>query len=258
MTVAFIGLGLHDEKSITLEGLEEARHADTVFAEFYTNIMPSLDLKKLEEKIRQRIVVLNRRQLEDESGRDIVRAASTGDVAFLVPGDPMVATTHIAVRLDLARRGIPSRIVHGPSVSSAVCGATGLQNNKFGKPTTLPHEPNVPGSVLETLRDNRTRGLHTLVLLDIRPELQDQLTAGSASSKLVGADGALSEWIGIGLARLGSHDEKVLCRRLGELQHIDLGNAPHSLVIPGKLHFIEVESLHAFCNARSEDLEMLK
>ena len=33
----FIGLGLFDEKDITLKGLEAARDADIVFAEFYTS-----------------------------------------------------------------------------------------------------------------------------------------------------------------------------------------------------------------------------
>ena len=48
---AFIGLGLNDEKGLTLEGLEEARRADRVFAEFYTNPMPALDMKRLEKLI---------------------------------------------------------------------------------------------------------------------------------------------------------------------------------------------------------------
>ena len=35
--LAFIGLGLFDEKDITLKGLDAARDADIVFAEFYTS-----------------------------------------------------------------------------------------------------------------------------------------------------------------------------------------------------------------------------
>src|SRR4029077_15194453 len=204
MSVAFIGLGLNDEKGLTLEGLEEARRANSVFAEFYTNTMPGLDRKKLELLVGNKVVVLNRIQLEDEEAKAIVEAAEKGKVAFLVPGDPMIATTHISIRLELARRGIPSRIIHGPSVTSAVCGATGLQSYKFGKSVTLPQEPNVPGSVLDTIRDNKERGLHTLVLLDIRQEMVQQLTIAEAAAKLVAADPTLGNWIGIGVARIGS------------------------------------------------------
>src|SRR5438128_12667041 len=190
MSVAFIGLGLNNERGLTIEGLEEARRSSNVFAEFYTNIMPGLDRRKLELLLGKRIVVLNRFEREDEGSKQIVEAAERGRVAFLVPGDPMIATTHISIRLELAKKGIPSRIIHGPSIASAVCGATGLQSYKFGKSVTLPQEPGVPGSLLDTVRDNKARGLHTLILLDVRPELSKQLTVKDAAARLVVADQA--------------------------------------------------------------------
>jgi diphthine synthase len=258
MSVAFIGLGLNDERGLTLEGLEEARHANSVFAEFYTNIMPGLDRKKLELLLGKRIVVLSRVQLEDEGGMRIVHAAETERVAFLVPGDPMIATTHISIRLELAKKGIPSKIIHGPSITSAVCGATGLQSYKFGKSVTLPQESGVPGSVLDTVQDNKKRGLHTLILLDVRAERSGQLTIGEAAAKLVAADAGLEQSVGIGVARIGSEDQLVLSGRLGTLQGENFGKVPHSLVIPGRLHFMEAEALKAFCGAKDEDLETLK
>ena len=258
MSVVFVGLGLNDEKGLTIEGLEEARHAAVVFAEFYTNTMPALDRKKLELLIGKKIAVLNRIQLEDEEARSIVEEAERGKVVLLVPGDPMIATTHISIRLELAKRGIPSRIIHGPSVTSAVCGATGLQSYKFGKSVTLPREPGVPGSLLDTVRDNKTRGLHTLILLDIRPEVARQLTISEAAAKLVIADPTLGNRVGIGVARIGSGDQFVLSARLGKLQNQDFGQIPHCLVIPGKLHFMEIEALRAFCGAEDSDLEGLK
>src|SRR5260370_13930227 len=247
MSVAFIGLGLNDEKGLTIEGLEEARHANSVFVEFYTNTMPGLDRGKLELLIGKKVVVLNRVQLEDEEAKQIVEAAEKGKVAFLVPGDPMIATTHISIRLELAKRGIPSRIIHGPSVTSAVCGATGLQSYKFGKSVTLPKEPAVPGSLLDTVRDNKNRGVHTLVLLDVRPEMAQQLTIGNAATKLVAAAQTLGNWMGIGVARIRSEDQFVLSAKLEKLQNQDFGRLPHCLVIPGKLHFMEIEALKAFC-----------
>jgi len=258
MSVAFIGLGLNDEKGLTIEGLEEARHANSVFAEFYTNTMPGLDRKKLELLLGKKVVVLNRIQLEDEGAKSIVAAARRERVAFLVPGDPMIATTHISVRLELAKRGIPSRIIHGPSVTSAVCGATGLQSYKFGKSVTLPQALGVPGSLLDTVRDNKTRGLHTLILLDIRPDMTQQLTIAEAVAKLVAADQTLGNWLGVGVARIGSGDQFVLSAKLGRLQSQDFGRIPHCLVISGKLHFMEIEALKAFCGAEDADLEALK
>jgi len=258
MSVVFIGLGLNDERGLTIEGLEEARRSGSVFAEFYTNIMPGLDRKKLELLLGKKIVELSRVQLEHEGGKQIVEAVERGRVAFLVPGDPMIATTHVSIRLELAKKGVPSRIIHGPSITSAVCGATGLQSYKFGKSVTLPHESGVPASVLDTLHDNGKRGLHTLMLLDVRPEQSKQLTIGEAAAKLVVADPRLQRSLGVGVARIGSDDQFVLSRRLETLQHQEFGKVPHSLVVPGKLHFMEAESLKAFCGASDEDLRSLK
>ncbi|OLD13654.1 MAG: diphthine synthase [Crenarchaeota archaeon 13_1_40CM_2_52_14] len=258
MSVTFVGLGLNDEKGLTVEGVEVARKADAVFAEFYTNLMPGLELKKLELLLGKKIVVLDRVQLEDENGRRILEAAGKGRVAFLVPGDPMIATTHVSIRLELAKRGVSSRIIHGPSIASAVCGATGLQSYKFGKTVTMPQESGVPGSLVDGIMDNRKRGLHSLVLLDIRSDLSKQLTVAEAALKLVAADPLIENWLGIGVARVGSPDQFVLARRLGGLQREDFGKFPHSLVIPGRLHFVEVEFLKVFCGAKDTDLESVK
>jgi diphthine synthase len=258
MSVSFIGLGLNDERGLTIEGLEEARNAGSIFVEFYTNIMPGLDLKKLEVLLRKKIVVLDRFQLEDENGRQILEAAGKGKVAFLVPGDPMIATTHVSIRLELARKGIPSRIIHGPSIASAVCGATGLQSYKFGKTVTMPQESSVPASLVEGITDNRKRGLHSLVLLDVRSDRSKQLTVAEAAARLVAADPLFENWLGVGVARVGSEDQFVLAGRLGRLQREDFGRIPQSLVIPGRLHFVEIEFLKVFCGANDADLELVK
>ena len=258
MSVTFVGLGLNDEKGLTLEGLEQARDADAVFAEFYTNLMPGLDRDRLQHLLGKKIVTLTRVQLEDEGAREIINAARTRKVVLLVPGDPMIATTHVSVRLELSRRGIASRIVHAPSIASAVCGATGLQSYKFGKSVTLPQEPKVPRSVLETLEENNERGLHTLMLLDVKSPESGQLTIGAAVAKLTAEEPSIEHRIGIGVARVGSLDQFLLCGRLGTLQQMQFGNIPHCLVIPGRLHFMEMESLKAFCSAKNEDLESLK
>ena len=55
-SLTFIGLGLYDEKDISLKGLEEIKNCDKVFAEFYTAKLTGADTKKIEktiEKLRQ-------------------------------------------------------------------------------------------------------------------------------------------------------------------------------------------------------------
>ncbi len=213
MPLTFIGLGLNDEKGMTLEGLEESRHADSVFGEFYTNIMPNLDLHRLEREIGKKVEVLNRAELEDEGG--------------------------------------------GRLLVSAVCGATGLQSYKFGKSITVPRDQPLPRSVLDTISDNNDRGLHTLILLDVQAGKTSQLTIRDALTKMTTADPRLETRLAVGVARLGSRDEKVKASRMKTLVEEDFGNGPHSIVVVGKLHFMEAEALELLCGASPKDLREL-
>jgi diphthine synthase len=88
--------------------------------------------------------------------------------------------------------------------------------------------------------------------------MSKQLTIEEAAAKLVVADPGFENWMGIGVARIGSEDQFVLSAKLGKLQNQDFGTVPHCLVIPGRLHFMEVEALKAFCGANNADLEALK
>ena len=257
MSLAFIGLGLNDEKGMTLEGLEEARRADSVYGEFYTNIMPNLDLKRLEKEIGKKVEVLSRSQLEDEGGEKLLRAASRERVAFLVPGDPLIATTHVSLRLSLAKMAIPSRVIHAPSIVSAVCGATGLQSYKFGKSITVPRDQPLPKSVLDTISDNNDRGLHTLILLDVQVGKTSQMTIRDAITKIITADPRLETCLTVGVANLGSRDERVKASRMNALIREDFGNGPQSIIVVGRLHFMEAEALELLCGASHEDLREL-
>ncbi|OLB69504.1 diphthine synthase [archaeon 13_2_20CM_2_52_21] len=257
MSLAFIGLGLNDEKGMTLEGLEEARRADSVYGEFYTNIMPNLDLKRLEKEIGKKVEVLSRSQLEDEGGEKLLRAASRERVAFLVPGDPLIATTHVSLRLSLAKMAIPSRVIHAPSIVSAVCGATGLQSYKFGKSITVPRDQPLPKSVLDTISDNNDRGLHTLILLDVQVGKTSQMTIRDAITKITTADPRLETCLTVGVANLGSRDERVKASRMNALIREDFGNGPQSIIVVGRLHFMEAEALELLCGASHEDLREL-
>jgi len=251
---SFIGLGLSDENGITLEGLERARLADKIFAEFYTNTMPRLDLKRLESLIGKKIRVLTRSELEEQDGRQLLAATREGSVALLVPGDPMIATTHVSLRLSLAKVGIKAQIIHAASIMSAISGATGLQSYKFGKAVTVPRDEPLPRSVIDTISDNHGRGLHTLLLLDVNPGFAGQLTIGEALARIIMANPENQDLLTVGTARLGAPDEKVKAARMRIMVNEDFGEPPHSIVVVGRLHFMESEALSVFCGATDEDL----
>ncbi|MCJ7613741.1 diphthine synthase [Candidatus Bathyarchaeota archaeon] len=260
----FIGLGLYDEKDISVRGLEELKEADTVFAEFYTSLMPGLSIRKLEEMIGKEVKVVSRRVLEEEEGQMIFEAAEKGKAAFLVQGDPMIATTHVDLRISAEKRGIKTRVVHGASAVSAVRGISGLQNYKYGKSVTVPFSEE--GFVSETpyniIRENKKMGLHTMCYLDIKAEEKRYLTVNEALQTLLELEKqkkeqvATSRTLVIGVARAGSPEPVVKAGYLEDVIVHDFGAPPHTLIFPGKLHFMEAEALIALADA-PEDVKEL-
>ncbi len=254
--LTFVGLGLYDERSITLEGQAAIRGADHVFAEQYTSRLAGATVRDLERFHGVDIERRDRAGVEQHPGA-ILQPAETDDVAFLVGGDPLVATTHVDLRLRAHDQGIDTRIVHGTSAQTAAAGLTGLQNYRFGKATTLPFPgsrgPAVPDSVIETLHENWTRGLHTLVYLDIEAAEDRYLTADAAAATL--AD-ATDDVLAVAVARAGSQAPVVAADRLSALAARDFGSPLHFLVVPGRLHELEAEALIAFADAPAELVEL--
>ena len=183
--LTFIGLGLYDEKDITIKGLEEIKKSDKVFAEFYTAKLTGTDIKKIEKTIGKPIKVLSRN--ETEKGEQIIDSALKKNVVFLSAGDPMTATTHIDLRLRAIKLGIKTKLIHGCSIITAVSGLIGLQNYKFGRTTTLayPEKNYFPTSPYNIIKENKDMGLHTLVLLDIQEDNNRYMTANEGIKLLL-------------------------------------------------------------------------
>ena len=264
--LVFVGLGLCDERDISLRGLEEIRHVQAVFAEFYTSLMSGLSIGRLEQLIGREVVVVSRRALEEEGGKEILWEARRGKVAFLVPGDPLIATTHVDLRLRAEKEGIRTRVIHGSSILSAVMGLSGLQNYKYGRSVTIPFPE--AGFVSETpyrvIVENMERGLHTLCFLDIKADEERYMTVKEGLEVLMEAEkkrkkGVVTrDSLVVGVARAGSEDPIVKAGYVGELIDYEFGGPPHCLVVPGRLHFMEAEALVVLARAPEEIREMVE
>ena len=53
----------------------------------------------------------------------------------------------------------------------------------------------------------------------------------------------------VGVARAGSHEPIVKAGYLEEVMNHDFGAPPHTLIFPGKLHFMEAEALITLAGA---------
>ena len=58
------------------------------------------------------------------------------------------------------------------------------------------------------------------------------------------------------MARAGSHEPVVKAGYIEEVINHDFGAPPHTLIFPGKLHFMEAEALIALADAPKEVMEM--
>jgi len=242
----FVGMGLYDEKDISLKGLEAVRNADSVYVELYTD-RGSWSVDRLSKLFGREVKELKREDLEDKAER-IIEEAKEKVVVLLSGGDAMVSTTHAHLRIRAKRAGVETKIIHGSSIISAIPGLTGLQNYRFGKSATIvyPYFVNgkriLPESPYETLLQNLRNDAHTLFFLDIRERC---MTIPEAVEILLEIDERrekiLPRRLAIGVARAGSEEPLVIANKFERLRNLDFGDPPHTLVIPASLHVVEEE-----------------
>ncbi len=245
MTLYMIGIGLNDEKDITVKGLEAVKRCKKAFLEAYTSAL-QIPVAKLEEYYGKKIIKADRNLVEKKAD-DILDPAKEEDVAFLVIGDVFGATTHTDLFLRAKEKEIAVRVINNTSILNAI-GIIGLELYKFGKTTSIPYpEANFrPQSAYDAIKLNRASGLHTLALLDIKPD--KKMKVSEAIQVLLDIESERKEKIFtektklLGCARIGG-DFMIKYGTAKELKKLDFGNPLHCLVIPGELHFIEEEML---------------
>ncbi|KZX11763.1 diphthine synthase [Methanobrevibacter filiformis] len=254
-----VGLGLFDEKDISIKGLETLKKADLIYAEFFTSNLFGSSLKTIERLIGKEIIVLNREEVEEEN--IFFKEAKHKNVALITGGDPLIATTHSDFLVEAKNKGINTSIIHGSSILSSAPGISGLQAYKFGKVTTIPFpdENFFPHSPYLAIEENLKNNAHTLVLLDIQAHKNRYMSVNQGLEYLIkvkeeligtGQDVSIDEnTLAIGIARVGSSDVIVKADKIDNLLNFDFGSPLHCIVIPSKLHIVEAEYLIAIAGA---------
>ena len=257
-----VGLGLFDEKDISLKGLECLKKVDKIYAEFFTSRLFGSSFDAIEDLIGQKIEVLVRGEVEEE--HKFIDEAKTQDVALITGGDPLIATTHSEFLVQCSKRGIDFEVIHGSSILSSAPAISGLQGYKFGKVTTIPFPDYnfYPKSPYEAIEENLKMDLHTLVLLDIQAHKDRYMTVNQGLEYLMSIYGDLDrdglvtpDTLAMGIARVGSGDVVVKAGKIRDLIDFDFGGPLHCIVVPSKLHIVEVEYLVEIAGADSQILD---
>jgi diphthine synthase len=245
--LTFIGLGLFDKTDISEKGLACIRQADQVFLESYTSCLMGSSAGELEAYYRKPVHRLFREDVEQHP-EHILELAEKGQVVFLCAGDPMVSTTHADLRIRAAERGIKTSIIHAASISSAVCGLTGLQNYRFGKSCSLPYpEKNwFPTTPFDVIAGNLSLRLHTIVYLDIRKDRFMTIPEAVGLLEQMASARQLAVPLYVGVARAGSDDVIVRAGSAEKIRSVEFGPPLHILVIPAELHDMEQRYLEMF------------
>jgi len=265
MVLFIIGIGLADEKDVSVKGLEKIKQSDFIYLECYTSILFESSLAKMEELYGKKVIILDRDAVEGEKSMEkILSSALTKNISILVVGDPFCATTHSDLYLRAVKLGVKVQVIHNASIMSAV-GASGMQVYRFGETVSIPFftEKWRPYSFYEKILANRKMGLHTLVLLDIKVKepTEESLAKGKpvylpprymsvavAAQQLLETESVKAQKAYdkntkcIALARIGAETQKIVSGTLEEMSKIDMGDPLHSLVLcSDSLHPIEQE-----------------
>ena len=268
MVLYLIGLGLCNEKDITVRGLEYIKQSDYIYMEYYTSIL-GIDSSKLEEYYGKKIILADREMIEIGFDKEILEKAKTSKVSLLVVGDPFSATTHIDLYLRCIHEGVKVEVVNNSSILNSI-GITGLSLYRFGETVSIPFftEKWRPYSFYDKICRNYNNDLHTLILLDIKVKeiseenlakgkkiyekprfmtvnqaLEELLEASEKSENIIENKGLITEEnLCYGVARIGSESQIVKAGKIKDIIKFDFGKPLHSVVICAKtLSSIEKE-----------------
>jgi|SRR3989338_856487 len=233
MSLILIGTGIAFD--LTQSAMEALKQCDKIYWEGYTGLIPKERIAELGRELGKEPIQLKREQVES---RFLVNEAKTAPIALLTSGDPLTATTHIALILEAEKADIATRIIPNSSIYTAAPGKAGLQIYRFGKTVSLVNlRPGyAPQSAFEGIRQNLKNNLHTLILLDTEPQPMEAKTALGMLER-VRVDKVVV------LSRLGAADERIRYGTISLLKEQELGEAPFCIIAHAQLHPLEEEAL---------------
>ena len=243
----FVGLGISGFKSIPSEALDILSKADIVYLEQFTSPIGKIDLIKIKNATKGEFILAKRWLVED--GKEILENAKKKKVVLLAYGDPYIATTHIELRIRAIEEKIKTYSIHASSSLTSLIGECGLHFYKVGRIATIMSEIKSLTTPYYVIYKNIIEGNHTVLLLEYNQDKDFFLDPKDALNRLVETEkGQKREVINtstyaIVASRIGFKDQKIISGKISSLMKMDFGKPPHTVIIPGRLHFTESDAL---------------
>lgn len=241
MALFLIGLGL-DKEDISLKAINSIKSCFRIYLESYTSI--GISKEYLEKLLNKKIEVKGREFFENES-KKIIQEAKKENIALLIQGDCLSATTHISILQEAKESKVKTEIIHGISVFTAVS-ETGLSLYNFGKTASIPFDNKNIKTPYEVILTNFDKDMHTLILLDLNPKENKFLTANEGLKYLISL-GLNKNKKAVICSRLGTNKREIKQGKIKDLIKVELKEFPQCIIIPGKMHFMEEEFLNKIC-----------
>ncbi|MGC8629251.1 MAG: diphthine synthase [Candidatus Micrarchaeia archaeon] len=241
------GLGLYLD-DLSLAAFNELGKADVLLIEQYTSFLPKGYKEELEKRLGKQIKEVGRADLEQNLEKTIEPAKSS-TLAILIPGDPLIVTTHKSI-IDIAEKeGIEVRVYHASSVLTVAIGESRLSLYKFGQVANIPfwQKDYEPTAFINTVKANLERGLHSLLFLDIDHEHKRPMSLEECFEVIRKSDsrekaGILAEDpLVLVMGDLGAPSQKIALTKLSSMAKLgkDFEGKAISIIILAGLSFSE-------------------
>jgi diphthine synthase len=255
----FIGLGISGLDGISVNAIQALKKADMTYFEIFTSPIAKSELLKIKKIVKGKLTVAPRWMVED--GKSILSLAKKKKVVLLAYGDPYVATTHIELRTRAEKEKIKTKTIHGASAITSLIGECGLHHYKIGRPVTIMRELPSLRTVYYTIYENMIKGSHSLLILEYDNSSNFFLDPKDALINLIKSEEGekrnvidKSTFV-IVASRIGSRNQEIVSGKLSSLIKTDFGKPPHTIIIPGRLHFTESDALKIFSKSLDEPFD---
>jgi len=244
----FVGLGISGTKSIPIEVVKIIQEADFVYLEAFTSPISQMHEEEIRNMVNGSFKIAKRWLVED--GQEILKASKTSTVVLLAYGDPYMATTHIELRTRAELESIETKTIHSASAITSMIGEAGLQFYKVGRVVTIMNEKKSTITPYTAIFKNLTQGLHSIILLEYNHDKKYFLDPKNAISDLLDIEKVQKKSVldddtfAIIASRIGFETQKIISGKFSNLLKTDFGEPPHSIIIPGKLHFTESDAIN--------------
>ncbi|MGC8648913.1 MAG: diphthine synthase [Candidatus Micrarchaeia archaeon] len=245
-----VGIGLNND-DLTLQAISILK-SSIVYADRYTTFFDDERRAYISNIINKQIIDLNREDLEEKLGL-LVERARDANIAIMVGGDPLIATTHKIIFIEARKRKVPIKVIHASSVLSAIMGESGLDFYRFGQICTISKwQTNyMPVSFYEAIEKNYKNNLHSIVLLDYDPTKNSSLPLKDAIAILEEAEkkykkGLINdERLLFVMHKIALSEQQKLLINIKNAKKLNFANGPTALIIPANLSDIEKEVIES-------------